>query len=99
MAYKIKDLQRKNAQRLGVVIRPSADTKKKLDVYKGGFLIARIGDVKYDDYATYIQKERKGEIAPGTAEIRRELYAIRHASDRVEKGTPGYYANEILWKG
>ncbi len=98
MAYRIKDIQRKNAQRLGVVIRPSSDPKKKLDVYKNGFMVARIGDIKYDDYAKYLQEERKGYLAPGTAEKRRELYAIRHASDRIIKGTPGYYAYEILWK-
>lgn len=98
MAYRIKDRQRKNAQRLGVVIRPSSDQKKKLDVYKGGFLIARIGDINYDDYATFLQKERKAQLPPGTAEKRRELYAIRHSSDRIVKGSPGYYAYEILWK-
>jgi hypothetical protein len=98
MAYRIKDLQRKNAQRLGVVIRPSSDPKKKLDVYKNGFMVARIGDIKYYDYAKYLQEERKGYLAPGTAEKRREFYAIRHSSDRIIKGTPGYYAYEILWK-
>lgn len=98
MSYRIKDIQRKNAQRLGVTIRPSSDPKKKLDVYKNGLLIARIGANGYDDYATYLQQEKKGQAPPGTAEKRRTLYAIRHANDRMYKGTPGYYAYEILWK-
>lgn len=98
MSYRIKDIQRRNAQRLGVVIRPSSDPKKKIDVFKSGFLIARIGAKGYDDYATYLQQEKKGQVPPGTAEKRRELYAVRHAIDRVNKGTPGYYAYEILWK-
>lgn len=97
MPYRIKDRQRKNAQRLGVVIRPSNDPKKKLDVYRQGFFIASIGAMGYDDFATYLQQEKKGQVPPGTAEKRRELYAIRHASDRINKGTPGYYAYQILW--
>jgi hypothetical protein len=96
--YRIKDRQRMNAKRLGVVIRPSSDPKKKLDVYKGGFYVASIGDIKYEDYATILQKEYKAQIPPGEAQKRSQLYAIRHAQDRINKGTPGYYAYEILWK-
>ncbi len=98
MPYRIKDRQRFNAKRLGVTIRPSSDPTKKIDVYKNGFFVARIGAAGYEDYATYLQQEKKGAVAPGTAEKRRELYNIRHAENRTKVGTPGYYAAKILWE-
>lgn len=97
MPYKIKERQRQAAQRLNVAIRPSSDKNKKLDVYKNGFLVARIGSAGYMDYASYQQKERKGAVAPGTADRQRELYLIRHADNATKVGTPGYYSAKILW--
>ena len=47
--------------------------------------------------ATY-SKKKKGIVAPGTAQKRRELYLIRHAQNWTKKGTPGYYAAKILWE-
>ena len=62
MPYRIKERQRQAAKRLNVAIRPSSDKNKKLDVYKNGFLIARIGAAGYGDYATpvsvLIQQDR-----------------------------------------
>ena len=43
------------------------------------------------------RKKKKGAVAPGTAEKRRELYLIRHADNAIKVGTPGYYAAKILW--
>ena len=40
---------------------------------------------------------RRGAVAPGTADKRRELYLIRHADNAIKVGTPGYYAAKILW--
>lgn len=85
------------AKSLGVTIRSSSNPSKKLDVFKHGFLIAQIGDINYPDYATYLQEERKGTIPKGTAEKRKSLYNVRHASNWVIVGTPGYYAKKILW--
>jgi hypothetical protein len=31
------------------------------------------------------------------ADEKRRLYKIRHAKDRVVRGTAGYYADKILW--
>lgn len=95
--YKIKTGQRDAARRLGVVIRPSNNKGKKIDVYKHGFKIASIGAHGYDDYWTYVQKEKKRTVPPGTANKRRELYKIRHAAECAAVGTPGYYACKILW--
>lgn len=97
MQYRIKTRQREAAKRIGVTIRPSSDSSKKLDVFKNGFLVARIGDINYPDYATYLQQEAQGKIPQGTAEKRKALYRIRHASNYVIVGTPGYYAHKILW--
>ena len=95
--YKIKAGQRVAARRLGVVIRPSETPGRKIDVYKHGFKIASIGDTQYQDYLGYVQLEKKGAIAPGTASKRRELYQIRHAGECARVGTPGYYSCKILW--
>ena len=97
MPYRIKDRQREAAKRIGVTIRPSSDPSKKIDVYKDGFFVARIGAAGYDDYASILQKEYKARLPPGEAQKRSQLYAVRHAQDRINKGTPGYYAYEILW--
>jgi len=95
--YKIKTGQRDAARRLGVVIRPSNNKGKKIDVYKHGFKIASIGAQGYDDFWTYVQKEKKRTVPMGTANKRRELYKIRHAAECAAVGTPGYYACKILW--
>ena len=68
MPYRIKDRQREAAKRIGVTIRPSSDPSKKIDFYKNGFFVARIGAAGYEDYASYLQQEKKGAVAPGTAE-------------------------------
>lgn len=97
MPYRIKDRQRAAAKAIGVTIRPSSDPKKKIDIYKNGFFVASIGAAGYEDYASYLQQEKKGIVAPGTAEARKELYLLRHADNWSKKGTPGYYAAKILW--
>lgn len=95
--YRIKKQQRDAAKKLGVVIRPSSLKFKKIDVFKHGFKVASIGDTRYNDYWEYVQQEQKGIIPKGTAQSRRELYKIRHASDRSRVGTTGFYADKILW--
>ena len=95
--YRIKTGQREAAKRLGVIIRPSNSKNKKLDVFKGGFKVASIGDLRYKDYWEYVQQEKNGTISKGTAQKRRELYKVRHAADRWQVGTAGYYADKILW--
>jgi hypothetical protein len=86
--YRIKDRQREAAKRIGVTIRPSSDPSKKIDVYKDGFFVARIGAAGYDDFASYLQQEalslqaRRKNVAscilfamPKTG-LKRELQAI-----------------------
>ena len=95
--YRIKSGQRSAARRLGIVIRPSSSKGKKIDVFKHGIKIASIGDVAYSDFWTYVQDEKAGRVAAGTAAERRRLYKIRHADECSAPGTPGFYACKILW--
>jgi hypothetical protein len=90
--YEIKPLQRKNARRIGVTIKPSTRKGKKIDVFKDGKKIASVGALGYGDYATFL-KEKGREFA----DKRRRLYKIRHEKNRKKIGTNSYYADQILW--
>ena len=97
--YKIKPRQKRNADRLGVIIKPSQNKMKKLDVFKKNKegkateLLAQIGGRYYDgvwygDYATFLQnpKDRYGNEVD--ADERRRLYLKRHAHEsKWTKGT------------
>lgn len=87
--YNILPYSHNKAKNLGVMIIPSTKQYKKIDVIKNNKVIASIGDVRYDDFPTYLQKE--GVVK---ANERRRLYHIRHKDD---KGIAGYYAKNILW--
>ena len=92
MTYKITDYSYKQAEKLGVQIKPSVQKSKKIDVFKGNKKIASIGATGYNDYPTFI--ETKGKKY---AEQRRKLYKIRHKNDINIRNSPGFYANKILW--
>jgi hypothetical protein len=92
MAYKPTKRQLLNAQKLGVMIAPSSNLRKKLDVYRNGKKISEIGATGYLDYDGYIRTE-----GLKVANERRRLYKLRHEKDRHRKGTAGYYADKILW--
>ncbi len=92
MHYKISLRQKKNAAKLGVNITVSSNPKKKIDVYKNGVKVAEIGAAGYFDYATYIKR-----FGLKFANQRKKLYKVRHNNDRNVKGSPGYYADQILW--
>jgi hypothetical protein len=97
MGYVIKKYTRSQARKLGVTVKPSTRKGKKIDVFKDGKKIASVGAIGYDDYPTFMKKEREGKVEKGTAERRRKLYKIRHRKDRNVKGSPGYYADKLLW--
>lgn len=84
--------QIKNARKLNVIIMSSDNPKKKLDVYSHGIKVASIGASGYMDYDLYLKTTDKE-----TADKRRKLYKIRHENDRHVIGTPGFYADRILW--
>ena len=77
---------RRRAKLLGVYVRPSARKNKKLDVYdKDGKFLTSIGDIRYEDYLTHKDPER------------RRRYKLRHEKHRHTPGTASYYADKILW--
>ena len=55
MVYKITQYSYKKAKENDLNIVPSKKKNKKIDVYKNGEFIASIGDVRYNDYPTYIK--------------------------------------------
>jgi len=89
--YSITPYTYKQAKRLGVTVKPSTNPTKKIDVFKGK-KIASVGAKGMMDYPTY--QKVKGKVY---ATKRRELYKMRHKKDRTRKGTPGYYADQLLW--
>lgn len=89
--YQITDYSKQQAAKLGVDIKPSTIKRKKIDVFKNGKKLASIGALGMKDYPTYL-KENKS-----LAEERRKLYKIRHAKTSKIKGSPSYFASNILW--
>tara|TARA_R110000772_G_scaffold34237_1_gene83153 strand:+ start:67 stop:342 length:276 start_codon:yes stop_codon:yes gene_type:complete len=84
---------KQNAKKLGVVVKPSSNPKKKLDVYKDNKKVASIGSSGYRDYHSY--KKREGLAV---ADVKRKAYEARHKCTGAKKNTPNYYSCGILWK-
>jgi len=92
MDYKILPYSFARAKELGVKIKPSQKKNKKIDVFKNNQLVSSIGQLGYKSYPDYIKEKGKPY-----ADKRRYLYKSRHENDLSKIGTPGYYANKILW--
>jgi hypothetical protein len=93
MAYIITSYTKEQAKKHGVVVKPSKNAKKKIDVFdKDGNKLASIGAAGMNDYPTYIRERGKKY-----ADMRRKLYKQRHESDRHQKGSAGYWADKLLW--
>ena len=92
MGYTITTYSKAKAKKLGVTIKLSKVKGKKLDVFKSGKKIASIGALGYGDLPTY--KKTKGLKF---AKKRQTAYKSRMSKNRNKKGTPGYYADKILW--
>ena len=90
--YQITEYSKAKARALGVTIKPSTVKGKKIDVFKNGQKVASIGALGYGDFPTF--KKEKGIKY---AEERQKAYKLRHEKDRHKVGTPGYYADQILW--
>ena len=91
--YEIKNYTRQKAKSLNVMVKPSKNKNKKIDVFNSkGKKLASVGAIGYKDYPTYIQLKGKKY-----ADERRRLYKIRHQNDRKLKGSAGYYADKLLW--
>jgi hypothetical protein len=90
--YAITTYTRRQAKKHGVEVRKSTNTKKKIDVFKNGKKIASVGACGYGDYPTFI-KTRGVDFA----KRRRAAYKKRHEKNRHRRGSPGFYADKLLW--
>ena len=91
MVYKITLYSYKKAEENNLNIVPSKKKNKKIDVYKNGEYIASIGDVRYNDYPTYIKNDGKQY-----ADERRKLYYKRHNANSL-KYSADNLAKLIVW--
>ena len=91
--YKILPYTKQKARQINVLVRPSKKKGKKIDVYdnKGNY-ITSVGAKGYLDYPNY-----KKLFGKTVADQRRRLYKLRHQADRIVKGSPGYFADQLLW--
>jgi hypothetical protein len=97
MTYSITKYTYNKAKQFGVSVKPSTNKTKKIDVYKKGkentlIKVASVGAAGMNDYPTYMKKK-----GIQYAKTRRRLYKIRHNRDRKTRGTPGWYADKLLW--
>lgn len=92
MPYHITNYTRRQATRIGVVVKPSSNKTKKIDVFRNDRKIASVGAYGMNDYPTYIQKR-----GLSFAKTRRRLYKIRHNKDRHIKWANGWLADKLLW--
>ena len=96
MTYSITKYTYNKAKQLGVTVKHSTNKTKKIDVYKKikgkEHKVASVGAYGMNDYPTYTKKK-----GLQYAKTRRRLYKIRHNKDRKTRGTPGWYADKLLW--
>jgi len=92
MAYTITAYTKRQAKKYGLKVKPSKLKNKKIDVFKGDKKVASVGYLGYNDYPTWIKKKGKKY-----ADERRKSYKARHSYNRTKRGTPGWYADKLLW--
>ena len=92
MPYTITKYTYNKARQLGVVVKPSTNKTKKIDVFKQGKKVASVGALGMNDYPTFIKKQGQA-----FANTRRKLYRMRHEKDRHIRGSRGWYADQLLW--
>lgn len=93
MAYRILNYTHEQARKHNVIVKPSTVAGKKIDVFnKEGKKLASVGAIGYGDYPTF-----KATMGKEYADKKRKLYKLRHENDRHERGTPGWFADKLLW--
>ena len=91
--YKISDHSKKQATLLNLIIKPSKNKNKKIDVFThDGKFLHSIGNILYNDYFRYIEMY---DLA--YANKRRELYHKRHQKGINIVNSKQYLAARILW--
>ena len=101
MPYRISAYSSRKARGLGVIIKPSTNKGKKIDVFKKVKnkkaemkmkKLASIGASGMGDYPTFLRTKGKE-----FANKRRKAYKSRMAKNINVVGSAGYYAGRILW--
>ena len=90
--YDITKYTYKQANKIGVTVKPSTNKTKKIDVYKKGKKIASVGANGMNDFPTFMKKK-----GMAFAKTRRRLYKQRHERDRHVKWSRGWLADKLLW--
>ena len=91
--YKINNHSKTQALLLHLVVKPSKNKNKKIDVYThDGKFLHSIGDILYNDYARYIEMYNLDY-----ANKRRELYHKRHQKGINIVNSKQYLSARILW--
>ena len=89
--YKVEPYSLTRAEQLGVILKPSANVKRKIDIYdKEGQYICSCGDSRYYDFPYYLN-----QYGLEYAEAKRHLYHIKNKPKR--KNTASFFEKEILW--
>ena len=98
--YIIRKWTEQQAKKHKLTVFPAEDNKTKLEVYDdNGLYLANVGALGYLDYAQYLDMEKANMIPNGTADERRRLYHLRHASEKGynTKNTKSCLAKTLLW--
>lgn len=90
--YSITKYTYKQAKKLGVVVKPSQNATKKLNVYKDNKKVASIGAYGMSNFPTYMKTR-----GITYAKKRRRLYKMRHEKDRHTKWSRGWLSDKLLW--
>jgi hypothetical protein len=90
--YTITKYTLNKAKKMGLVVKPSTNKTKKIDVYRKGKKLASVGANGMNDFPTYIKK-----AGLTYAKTRRRLYKMRHEKDRHTKWSNGWLADKLLW--
>lgn len=92
--YDIKTYSYKQADKLGLIIKPSIKSNKKIDVFdkKDNQYITSVGDIRYGDYPSYLEV-----LGKDYADKRRVAFHKRFKTDTLKPYTNIYYSAKLLW--
>ena len=92
--YEIQSYTYKQAEALGLIVKPSVKTNKKIDVYdkRDNQYITTVGDSRYGDYPTYIKSYGKDY-----ADKRRYAFHKRFKTYESKPYSNIYFSSKLLW--
>ena len=91
--YLITQYSYDQAKKLNLIIKSSKNKNKKIDVYNiSDEFINSIGDIRYNDYPSYLSTYNKQY-----ADERKRLYHIRHQKNINVINSKQYLAANLLW--